>query len=115
MPVYRPTPRPAQRGTATMQPYRQPSQPTSQPTPTPTSTPQVAYPPSAPSLAQGGGGNLTVTWTAPSSDSTHDPAIGFNLRSRPSGTTTWTTVSGVTSPYTLSGLAAGVAIDVQLQ
>jgi hypothetical protein len=83
--------------------------------PPPTPTPQVPNTPSAASLAQGTGSNLTVTWTAPAIDSTHNAAIGFNLRSSPSGAGTWTTVSGVTSPYTLSGLAAGAAIDVQLQ
>jgi Fibronectin type III domain len=72
-------------------------------------------PPSAPSLAQGAGSALTVTWTAPAVDSTHDAATGYNLRSSPSGAGTWTVVSGVTSPYTLSGLAAGAAIDVQVQ
>jgi hypothetical protein len=71
--------------------------------------------PSAASLAQGAGSNLTVTWTAPAVDSTHNAATGFNLRSSPSGAGTWTTVAGVTSPYTLSGLAAGAAIDVQLE
>src|SRR5208282_2051414 len=67
------------------------------------------------SLAQGTGSDLMVTWTAPAVDSTHGAATGFNLRSSPSGAATWTTVSGVTSPYILSGLAAGAAIDVQLQ
>jgi hypothetical protein len=71
--------------------------------------------PSAASLAQGTGSNLTVTWTAPAADSTHSAATGFNLRSSPSGAGTWTTVSGVTSPHSLSGLAAGAAIDVQSQ
>jgi len=71
--------------------------------------------PSAPSLAQGTGSNLTVTWTAPATDSSHDAATGYNLRSSPSGAGTWTTVSGVTSPYTLSALAAGAAFDVQIQ
>jgi titin len=71
--------------------------------------------PSAASLAQGTGSNLIVTWTAPAVDSTHNAATGFNLRSSPSGAGTWTTVSGVTSPYTLSGLASGAAIDVQIQ
>ena len=56
-----------------------------------------------------------MTWAAPGVDSTHNAATGFNLRSSPSGASTWTTVSGVTSPYNLSGLAAGAAIDVQLQ
>jgi hypothetical protein len=71
--------------------------------------------PSAASLAQGTGSNLTVTWAAPAVDATHSAATGFNLRSSPSGAGTWTAVSGVTSPYSLSGLAAGAAIDVQIQ
>ncbi len=87
----------------------------SSPTPQLPPTPQMANPPSAALLAQRPGSALTVTWTAPAIDSTHDAATGFNLRSSPSGAATWTTVSGVTSPYLLSGLAAGAAIDVQLQ
>ncbi len=71
--------------------------------------------PGAASLAQGTGSNLMVSWTAPTVDSTHSAATGYNLRSSPSGLGSWTTVSGVTSPYSLSGLAAGAAIDVQLQ
>ena len=71
--------------------------------------------PGAPALAQGSGSDLTVTWTAPPVDSTHGAATGFNLRSSLSGTAAWTIVSGVTSPYDLSGLEAGVAVDVQLQ
>ena len=71
--------------------------------------------PSGISLAQGTGSDLTVTWTAPVVDGTHSAATGFNLQSSPSGASTWTIVSGVTSPYDLSGLAAGAAIDVQLQ
>jgi hypothetical protein len=71
--------------------------------------------PSAASLAQGTGSNLTVVWTAPAIDGTHGAASSFNLQSSPSGAGTWTTVSGVTSPYTLSNLAAGAAIDVQVQ
>jgi hypothetical protein len=71
--------------------------------------------PSAASLAQGAGSALTVTWTAPAIDSSHSAAAGFNLQSSPSGAGAWTIVSGVTSPYNLSGLTAGAAIDVQLQ
>ena len=111
MPIYRPTPKVANRATATMQPLKLPSSPTPQLPP----TPQIANPPSAPSLAQGPGSDLTVTWPAPAIDSTHAAATGFNLGSSPSGAATWTIVSGVTSPYLLSGLAAGAAIDVRLQ
>ena len=59
--------------------------------------------------------SLTATWTAPATDSTHNAATGFNLRSSPTGVGTWTTVSGVTSPYTLARLAVGAAYDVQVQ
>jgi Fibronectin type III domain len=83
-----------------------------------TTPPPIFYAPNtpaAPSLAQGTGSALIVTWTAPSVDSTHNAATGFALRSSPSGANTWTAVPGVTSPYTLSGLTAGAAIDVQIQ
>jgi titin len=80
-----------------------------------TPTPQVANTPGAASLAQGAGSTLSVTWTAPAVDGAHSAATGFNLRSSPSGAGTWTTVTGVTSPYSLSGLAAGTATDVELQ
>jgi hypothetical protein len=66
-------------------------------------------------LAQGTGSDLIVIWAAPAIDSTHSAATGFNVRWSPSGAGTWTMVSGVTTPYDLSGLAAGSAIDVQLQ
>jgi hypothetical protein len=75
----------------------------------------MANAPSAATLAQGPGSDLTVTWTAPAIDSTHDAATGFNLRFSPSGADAWTTVAGVASPYLLSGLPAGAAIDVQVQ
>jgi len=71
--------------------------------------------PAAVTLAQGSGSNLTVTWTAPATDGTHSAATAYSLRSSPSGAGTWTTVSAVTSPYTLTGLAAGAAYDVQIQ
>jgi hypothetical protein len=71
--------------------------------------------PNGVSLAPGAGTNLTVSWTAPAVDSTHNAASSYNLRSSPSGANTWTTVTGVTSPYTLSGLAGSAAIDVQVQ
>ena len=48
-------------------------------------------------------------------DSTHGAAAWFNLQFSPSGAFLWTTVSYATSPYDLSGLAAGTAIDVQVQ
>ena len=69
------------------------------------------YAPNAPAITSvapppdGTTSKLTVTWTAPAVDSTHGAATGYNLRSSPSGAGTWTTVSGVTSPYTLTGLA----------
>lgn len=56
-----------------------------------------------------------VTWTAPSVDSGHSAAIGFNLRFSPSGANAWTTLANAASPYDLSGLSAGTAYDVQIQ
>ena len=82
----------------------------------PARSPPLSPPPNTPgsvSLAQGGGSDLAVIWTVPATDSTHSAATGFNLRSSPSGAGTWTTVSGITSPYELSGLTAGAAIDVR--
>lgn len=90
-------------------------QPTPTPTPTPAATPQIANPPSGITLAQAPGSALTVTWSVPVVDSTHDAASGFNLQFSPSGAGTWTIVSGVSSPYLLSGPTPGEAVDVQLQ
>jgi hypothetical protein len=80
-----------------------------------TPTPHPPNTPGAATLNQGSGSDLLVTWTAPAIDSTHSAANGFNLRSSPFGAGTWSVVSGVNSPYDLSGLAAGAAVDVQLQ
>jgi hypothetical protein len=79
------------------------------------------YAPNAPAItsvappADGTNSKLTVTWTAPAVDGTHGAATGYNLRSSASGAGTWTNVSGVTSPYTLTGLAGATAIDVEVQ
>src|SRR5580692_11728367 len=104
MPIYRATPM-TSRASATMHASTQPLMQT------PTPTLQIPNAPSAVSLAQGTGSNLTVTWTGPAIDGTHGAASGFNLQSSPSGAATWTPLSGVTSPYNLSGLAANAAID----
>jgi Fibronectin type III domain len=71
--------------------------------------------PSAASLAEGTGSALIATWATPATDSTHNAAIGFNLQWSPSGAGTWTVVTGVSSPYDLSGLASSAAIDVEIQ
>ncbi len=78
------------------------------------STP-LPYPPTALSLAQGTGSDLIATWTAPATDSTHATATGYNLRFSRAGIGSWATVSQASSPYDLSGLAAGTAFDVQVQ
>jgi hypothetical protein len=93
------------------------SPPSSTPPPLPQQPPafRIANPPSAPSLAQGGVSDLTVTWTAPAIDDMHAAATGFNLQFSRSGVAAWTTVEGVTSPYTLTGLLAGTAYDVEVQ
>jgi hypothetical protein len=79
------------------------------------------FAPNAPTLASvtppadGTSGNLAVTWTAPAVDGTHDAATGYNLRYAPSGSGNWTSISNVTSPYTITGLVGGAAIDVEVQ
>ena len=71
--------------------------------------------PSAPSLAQDSGSGLNVTWAVPPTDAAHSAATAYNLQWSPSGAGTWTVVTGVTSPYDLSGLASNAAIDVEVQ
>jgi hypothetical protein len=71
--------------------------------------------PAAPSLTQGPGSDLVVSWTPPPIDSTHSAATAFNLQSSPSGANLWSTVANVTSPFDLSGLGSGTAIDVRVQ
>jgi hypothetical protein len=58
---------------------------------------------------------LVVSWTAPAADGTHDPATGYNLRYSPAGAGSWTTVSNVTSPCTITGLSGAEAVDVEVQ
>jgi hypothetical protein len=79
------------------------------------------FAPNAPTIAgvapppDGTTNKLTISWAAPTIDGTHGAAAGFNLRSSPSGAGTWTTVNGVTSPFTLTGLSGAAATDVEVQ
>jgi cellulose 1,4-beta-cellobiosidase len=95
----------------------QPALPATVGTPAPVGTAALPAPntPGAPTLAQGTGSNLTVSWVTPAVDGTHGGATGFAVRSSPFGAGTWAVVSGASSPYTLSGLTAGTAFDVQVQ
>ena len=81
----------------------------------PRQTPLLPAAPNGLSLSHGSGSDLLATWSAPSADATHGAATSYNLRFGPSGAGIWTGVVGVTSPYTLSGLTAGAAYDVQIQ
>lgn len=105
MAIYSRTPQVANPSTATMFPLSQPA----------AALPQIANVPTGIALAPGATGGLSVTWTSPTADGTHSAATGFNLRYAISGSGAWTTVSGVTSPYALLGLAVGTAFDVQVQ
>jgi Fibronectin type III domain len=79
------------------------------------------FAPNAPSITaiapppDGSNTRLTVTWTSPATDIAHSAATGYNLRWSPSGAGTWTTVSRVISPYTVTGLTGAAAIDVEVQ
>jgi hypothetical protein len=78
-------------------------------------------PPNAPTISSiapandGTTSKLTVTWTAPATDATHDAATGYNLQYSVHGAGSWTFVSGVTSPYTITGLSASTSYDVEVQ
>ena len=119
MPVYPPTPPRNGAAVASMIPFSRITSPapatttTTTPT-TPTTTTELAYPPTV-TLAQVSGSALSVTWAAPTVDSTHSAATSYNLQYSPSGANAWTVVTGVASPYTLSGTIPGAAIDVQMQ
>jgi hypothetical protein len=112
MAIYKPTPARNAAFGAIMIPRTASAPTATQPAVAPTPVPNA---PAAPALAQGTGTDLTVTWAAPATDSAHGAATSFNLRSSPSGAGTWTLVGSVTSPYALTGLAPGAAIDVQVQ
>lgn len=57
---------------------------------------------------EGSASELLIDWRAISSIET------LNLRYRPAGTTAWTSIEGVTAPFTLSDLPACSANEVQL-
>ena len=109
MSVYPPTPRVQFRGAATMLPYKPPVAETQS-----APTPQIANLPTAVSLAQAAGSALSVTWAFP--DRQH-ARWRYRVHSAvlPVRANAWTVVSGVSSPYLLSGLIAGAAVDVQVQ
>jgi hypothetical protein len=79
------------------------------------------YPPNAPAIASiapptdGTVAKLTVSWTAPTVDGTHGAATGYNIRTSPHGANTWTVASGVTTPYTVTGLTGATAVDAEVQ
>jgi Fibronectin type III domain len=78
-------------------------------------------PPNAPSISgvapvnDGTTSKLTVAWTAPATDATHDAANGYNVRYSVHGAGSWTIMTGVTSPCTITGLSAGTSYDVEVQ
>jgi hypothetical protein len=78
-------------------------------------------PPNAPAIGNiapandGTTSKLTVTWAAPATDATHDAATGYNLQYSVHSAGSWTLVSGVTSPHTITGLSAGTSYDVEVQ
>jgi hypothetical protein len=113
MSIYPRTPR--NYAPATMVSAARVSAATPPPPPPPAPATQIPNAPSPPSLAQGSGSDLAVTWAAPAVDSAHSAATWFNLRFSRSGANTWTAASNVTTPYELAGLTAGAAYDVQIQ
>lgn len=70
--------------------------------------------PAAPAVTTAGAGAVGVSWSAPASTG-GSPVTGHDLRHSADGGSTWTTVSGVSAPAALSGLAAGTAYQVQVR
>ncbi len=63
-------------------------------------------------VVTGGGRSLVVTWSAPAAPA--GEITTYDIRYRQDGTDTWTTVSSVTSPHTISSLMANTSYDVQV-
>ena len=79
------------------------------------------FAPNVPAIASvipppdGTNSKLSIVWIAPATDGTHGAPTGYNLRYSPAGAGNWIVVTGVTSPYALTGKSGGAAIDVQVQ
>lgn len=69
--------------------------------------------PAAPTLTVGST-QLGVAFTAPGSDG-GSVITSYDYRHSPAGAGTWTTVIGVTSPFTITGLSNGTSYDVQVR
>lgn len=69
--------------------------------------------PAAPTLTAGST-QLGVAFVAPGSDG-GSVITSYDYRRSPAGAGTWTTVTGVTSPFTITGLTNGTSYDVQVR
>ena len=65
-----------------------------------------------PSVAVVSSSALRISYTAPASD---EPITSYDGRYRREGTTTWTTISGIASPWNISGLTATTTYQVQVR
>jgi hypothetical protein len=74
-----------------------------------TCAPVTCAAPTAISVAPINTNDATLTWTAPSG------ATSYNLQYQAQGTNTWTTITGVSSPYLLSGLIGATNYTVRFQ
>ena len=63
-------------------------------------------------VVAGGSGSLTVSWSQPAAPSSE--ISSYDIQYRVNGTQTWTAVSSVTSPYTVSSLTASTSYDLQV-
>ncbi len=84
-----------------------------QPAQTPTATPAPTLPgiPTSVSVSVIDHDSLRVSWAAAASGGT---PTGYDLRYKVAANTAWTTVAGVTSPYTLNGLTPNTVYHVQV-
>ncbi len=77
--------------------------------------PNAPAPPAVTAVPDGTTSKLTVIWSAPATDGTHDAATGYNLRYSVHAADTWTTLTAVSSGAVITGLASGTSYDVQVQ
>ena len=65
-----------------------------------------------PSVAVVSSTALRISYTAPASD---EEITSYNGRYRVDGTSTWTTVTGIASPWNITGLSATTTYQVQVR
>ena len=60
--------------------------------------------------------SVVMTWTAPTTDSTHDAATTYTLQYKPTSGSTWTQITGISgTSQTVTGLSSATSYDFQVR